>query len=114
MGLLRPVVEAGNRYQRFGAEDMERAQLIQAARALDFTLRQILAFDARLGARGLRRANKLAVLDERLQTLDAQLRSLRRMRSYLARKRAWVAAGEHGEAPRFAGAPQGGWNGRCG
>ncbi|MHB1284703.1 MAG: helix-turn-helix domain-containing protein [Metallibacterium scheffleri] len=114
IGLLHPVVDAGNRYQRFGEQDVERAQLIRAAQSLGYTLKQILAFDARFGGRGLRRTDKLAVLDERLAALDIQLHELRRMRTYLTRKRAWVADGEHGVAPPFSGTQRRGWNDRCG
>jgi DNA-binding transcriptional MerR regulator len=101
LGLLRPQVDPGNRYQRFGVEDLERAAMIRAAQQLGFSLKQLapLAREYEAGRMDMRR--RLAVMREQLALIDAQAARLAAMREYVRAKIAWMEAGEVGEGPAF-------------
>lgn len=101
-GLLRPQVN-GNRYQSFGAEDVERALIIRNAQALGFSLKEIAALDSEY-QRGMSLERKIGLMRERLELVDAQLARLRGMRNYFRRKIAWMEAGEVGQAPVYRSA----------
>ena len=101
-GLLKP--EAGRRgganpYQEFSAADVARARLVKLAQSLGFTLREISAIAQELDAAGLPRARRIAILEQRLGTLDDKAAELARMIGYLRAKLAWMKGGERGEEP---------------
>lgn len=99
-GLLRPKVN-GNRYQSFGAEDVERALLIRNAQALGFSLKEIAALDAEYSQKGMTLARKIGLMQERLQQVEAQMARLQEMRRYFRKKIAWMKGGEVGKEPVY-------------
>lgn len=99
-GLLKPKVN-GNRYQSFGAEDVERALLIRNAQALGFSLKEIAAIDAEFAQQGMTLERKIGLMRERLQLVDAQIAKLQEMRRYFRRKIAWMEKGEVGKEPTY-------------
>ncbi|CAM5542300.1 MerR family transcriptional regulator [Rhodanobacter lindaniclasticus] len=105
LGLLVPVVGAhgSNRYQQFGAADVERAALIRTAQQLGFTLRQIVALDREYSAGAMDRGRKLAVMRSQLQVVEEQAARIRTMQRYLHAKIAWLEGGERGAEPGFCG-----------
>jgi MerR family transcriptional regulator, copper efflux regulator len=105
-GLLAP--ETGTRggsnpYQMFTREHVEIARLVRLAQSLGFTLREIGAMAAELGAAGLTRKRKIAILQERLDALDGKAAQLRDMAAYLRAKIAWLEGGEKGPQPVLPG-----------
>ncbi len=109
-GLLRPRVN-GNRYQDFNADDVERALIIRNAQALGFSLREIAALDSEYQLHGMNLQRKIALMQERIDLVDAQITKLRGMRSYLRRKIVWMEGGEVGKAPVYKPAAHLGRNG---
>ena len=104
--LLRPrVATHGNRYQHFDDSDIERVVLIQTARSLGFTIRQIVGFNQELESGKMDRKRQIAVMSERLAALEQQAQKLSAMRAYLKKKIAWMQAGEVGPAPQLKGRP---------
>jgi DNA-binding transcriptional MerR regulator len=99
-GLLRPTVNS-NRYQSFGAEDVERALIIRNAQALGFSLKEIVALDSEYQLQGMNLQRKIGLMRERLELVDAQIARLRGMRNYFRRKIEWMEAGEVGKAPVY-------------
>ncbi len=104
-GLLRP--ETGRRggsnpYQEFTRADLARARLVQLARSLGFTLREIALIAEEVEAKGLGRKRRVAILEERLGALDAKAVELAHMTAYLRAKIAWMKAGERGPEPEPA------------
>jgi DNA-binding transcriptional MerR regulator len=101
-GLLKP--ETGRRggsnpYQLFTRQHLEVARLVRLAQSLGFTLREIAAIAAELGAEGLTRKRKVAILNQRLVALDEKATEIARMTAYLRAKIAWVEGGEKGAEP---------------
>ena len=104
-GLLRP--ETGRRgganpYQEFTRADLARARLVQLARSLGFTLREIALIAEEVEAKGLGRKRRIAILEERLGALDEKAVELAHMTNYLRAKIAWMKAGERGPEPEPA------------
>lgn len=101
-GLLSP--ETGmrggsNPYQIFSREHVEAARLIRLAQSLGFTLGEIATINDELGAEGLTRRRKIALLSERLAELDDKAAKIGRMAAYLRTKIAWLEGGERGPPP---------------
>lgn len=105
LGLIRPEVDAGNRYQYFTPADVERVAVIRMAQQLGFTLKQIVALNREYEAGAMDTGRKLAVMRKQLQAVDAQAARVETMRAYLRAKIAWLEAGERGEEPAFCGVP---------
>jgi DNA-binding transcriptional MerR regulator len=104
-GLLRP--ETGlrggsNPYQEFGRSDLARARLIQLARSLGFTLREIAGIAEEVETKGLSRKRRIAILEGRLAALDDKATELARLTDYLRAKIAWMREGERGPEPEPA------------
>jgi len=104
-GLLKP--ETGRRgganpYQEFTRSDLARARLVQLARSLGFTLREIATIAAEVEAKGLSRTRRAAILEVRLAALDEKAAELAAMTTYLRAKLAWIRAGERGPEPEPA------------
>ena len=99
-GLLRPRVN-GNRYQDFSGEDVERALIIRNAQALGFSLKEIAALDSEYQLNGMSLERKIALMQQRIDLVDAQIAKLRGMRNYLRRKIVWMEGGETGKVPVY-------------
>jgi DNA-binding transcriptional MerR regulator len=108
LGLLRPQVDPGNRYQRFGAEELERAAMIRTARQLGFSLKQLTLLVREYEAGHMDAQRSLAVMRKQLAMIEAQAGRLAAMREYLCAKIAWMEAGEAGTEPAF-----GAWEAAC-
>lgn len=106
LGLVRPAVDAGNRYQYFTSADVERVAVIRMAQQLGFTLKQIVALNREYEAGAMDTGRKLAVMRKQLQAVEAQAARIETMRAYLRAKIAWLEAGEQGEEPPFCGLRQ--------
>ena len=106
LGLIRPEVDAGNRYQRFTPADVERVAVIRMAQQLGFTLKRIVALNREYEAGAMDTGRKLAVMRQQLQAVEAQAARIETMRAYLRAKVAWLEAGEQGEEPMFCGTPE--------
>ena len=105
LGLLRP--EAGRRggsnpYLEFSRADLARARLVQLARSLGFTLREIAALAEEVERDGLPRKRRIAILEDRLSALDEKALELKRLTAYLRAKIAWIKDGERGPEPEPA------------
>lgn len=101
-GLLKPdtgVRGGSNPYQIFTRDHVEAAKLIRLAQSLGFTLREIAAIADELGAAGLPRKRKIALLRERLAALEEKATHIARMTTYLRAKIAWLETGERGPVP---------------
>ena len=72
LGLIRPEVDAGNRYQRFTPADVERVAVIRMAQQLGFTLKQIVVLNREYEAGAMDTGRKLAVMRQQLQAVEAQ------------------------------------------
>ena len=106
-GLLNPetgVRGGSNPYQIFTGEHVEAAKLIRLAQSLGFTLREIATIADELGAEGLTRKKKIAILRERLDALEEKASHIARMTTYLRAKIDWIEAGERGSVPMLDGA----------
>lgn len=99
-GLLRPSVQS-NGYRTFDAAAVERAISIQVAQSLGFSLAEIARTIDEWEVTGLTRAQRLRFIDEKTTELAARIAQLEQMKSYLAKKRAWILAGERGIPPRL-------------
>ncbi|MDX2010205.1 MAG: MerR family transcriptional regulator [Myxococcaceae bacterium] len=97
-GLLVPTVEA-NGYRTFDQRAVERAQAIQVAQGLGFSLGEIGRTIGEWELKGLTRAQRLKFIDEKTGELAARIAQLERMKRYLEQKGAWIRAGEHGVPP---------------
>ena len=106
LGLLRPVVDPGNRYQRFGEDDIERAGLVRVARQLGFSLKQMVSLAREHEAGKLDVERRLAVMRQQLAMIEAQAERIGAMRDYVCAKIAWMETGEEGDEPTF-GVPEG-------
>lgn len=105
-GLLAPQTGkrgGSNPYQIFTREHVEIARLVRLAQSLGFTLREIGAMAAELGAAGLTRKRKIAILQERLDALGGKAAQLRDMAAYLRAKIKWLEGGEKGPQPVLPG-----------
>lgn len=107
-GLLKP--ETGmrggsNPYQIFTPDHVEAAKLIRLAQSLGFTLREISTLADELGAKGMTRKRKIAILRERLEALEEKAARLQRMAGYLRAKIRWMEGGEAGPVPLLDGEP---------
>jgi MerR family transcriptional regulator, copper efflux regulator len=103
LGLLLPAVDPGNRYQRFGEEDLERAAMIRTAQQLGFSLRQLGVLAREYDAGKMDLSRRLAVMRQQLAMVEEQAGRIETMRGYLRAKIDWMEAGEVGEGPVFDG-----------
>jgi DNA-binding transcriptional MerR regulator len=97
-GLLLPTVEA-NGYRTFDQRAVERAQAIQVAQGLGFSLAEIGRTIVEWELKGLTRAQRLKFIDEKTAELATRIAQLERMKRYLELKGAWIRAGEQGVPP---------------
>lgn len=101
LGLVRPTVNVGNRYQHFTKADVERVALIRLGQQLGFTLKQIVELNREYEAGGMDTRRKLAVMRQQLDAVEAQAARVEVMRGYLRRKVAWLENGGLGDEPAF-------------
>jgi DNA-binding transcriptional MerR regulator len=87
IGLLPPAARSANGYRHYAAPDVQRLRFIRGARALDFTLEELKAVLALRETGEAPCGTVLALLDEKLVSLEAQLRHLQEMKRELARLR---------------------------
>lgn len=97
-GLLVPIVEA-NGYRTFDQKAVERAQAIQVAQGLGFSLSEIGRTIGEWELQGLTRAQRLRFIEEKTSELATRIAQLERMKRYLEEKGAWIRAGEKGVPP---------------
>jgi DNA-binding transcriptional MerR regulator len=84
VGLLPPAERAANGYRQYGAQDVRRLRFIRGARELDFSLEELKAVLALRESGEAPCGQVLALLDEKLFSLEAQLRRLVEMKRELA------------------------------
>jgi len=101
LGLLRPAVDPGNRYQRFDEADVGRAGMIRMAQMLGFSLKQLVPLAREYEAGRMDVKRRLAVMRRQLEMIEAQAARIESMRSYVRAKIAWMEAGETGDEPVF-------------
>lgn len=101
MGLLKPAVDPGNRYQQFDEADVERADMIRTARLLGFSLGQMVPLAREYEAGRLDARRRLGVMRRQLAMVEAQVARIHAMRDYVRAKIAWMEAGEAGPEPCF-------------
>lgn len=97
-GLLVPTIEP-NGYRTFDQRALERAQAIQVAQGLGFSLAEIGRTIGEWESRGLTPAARLRFIDEKTSQLAARIGQLERMKRYLEDKARWIRAGEKGLPP---------------
>jgi DNA-binding transcriptional MerR regulator len=87
LGLLRPASRSASGYREYTKETLDQLSLIQRAKELGFSLREIRALLAR--PRGASRESVLAAVASKLTELEAERRSLgtkeRKLRSFRGR-----------------------------
>lgn len=101
LGLLKPTIHPGNRYQDFGEADVERVALIRTAQRVGFTLAQIVPLSREFDAGRLDKRRRLELMRGQLAMLDAQAIRLQAMRDHVRAKIAWMENGERGVAPAY-------------
>lgn len=101
-GLLQPEIGrkgGSNPYQVFTRTHLETTRLIRIAQSLGFTLREIAAISREFQIHGSSRNRRIALLRERLVSLDEKAAEIARMAAYMRAKIAWMEKGEVGPEP---------------
>jgi DNA-binding transcriptional MerR regulator len=99
IGLLPPPSRAANNYRQYTARDTERLRLIAGARALGFSVAELVEILTTREAGTAPCGQVLATLDRRLADLDRRLADLLALRDTLARLRREGAALPQDDAP---------------
>jgi DNA-binding transcriptional MerR regulator len=74
--VLDPPRRLANGYRRYGAQHLERIRFVQSAKALGFSLAEIVTFIPRLSAGKMGRAELEAELHEKLREVRAEIAKL--------------------------------------
>jgi MerR family transcriptional regulator, copper efflux regulator len=93
--------QAGTRtYMDFSAETLERIVLITQGKALGFTLNEIKHLIETWGSGTMPTAEKLKVIDRKLEEISEKMRQLEEINAYLTAKRHRIIEGSNeSEAP---------------
>lgn len=102
LGLLKPAIDQGNGYQRFGETDIERFEMIRVAQLLGFSLKQMVSLAREHEDGQLDVKRRLAIMRQQLVMIEAEAGRIEAMRDYVRAKIAWMEGGESGDEPAFS------------